>query len=156
MALPPQPMDRVHPYVARVRPQWSSRSTASRRPAFVSAASSDDGHASSRSILSSGSCSVLPGAHPDVPFGMVTMGSPVPRQRLQHRHPHPATKFLGLGCRLGHHFSHCFQPWYGHHVAILLFSFLHCGGQWCHLTGRWHRLLYSSWSLSSQQRSYSS
>ena len=163
MALPPQPVDRVHPHVARVHPRWPSWSTS---PHAAAAAARSGGRRAS-SLLPFGSWDIPPGAHPGVSSCLdasttsdasclVTVGSPVPRQRLQHRHPHPATELLGLGDRLGCFVSHCLQPWYDYRISILLFSFLHCCGKWRHSPGCWHRILHSSWPFPSQQCPYSS
>ena len=82
VALPPQPMDRVHPYVARVHPWRSSRSTTSRRPASITAASPSGWCALGVLHSIAGPRGILLGAPACALSYLVAMDYRVPRQRL--------------------------------------------------------------------------
>lgn len=160
MALHAQSMDWVHSYVARLQPRRSSCSTVSRRLPSTPAASSDGCHGSgSSTVLHTGLWSVLPGTQPryvlpgtgsGAPSCMGTLGSIVPRQRLQHCDPY-ATGQQRLGCRFRCFLSHRIQPRYGYLILFLHLSLFHCCWQRCHSPCGWHRLLHPSWSFSPQQ-----
>jgi hypothetical protein len=153
MALHPQPMDRVHPHVARLHPWRSSRSASSCHPAYTVTASLGGRRAPCLHQRTFGPWVILPGA---LGAHMVAMDSRVPRQRLQHRLSHPTTDLFELGDRLGCLLSHRLQPWYGHLVTIFFLPFFHCCWQWRHPPGYWHWLFHPPWPLSPKQCSYSS
>jgi hypothetical protein len=98
VALLPQPVDRVHPHVARIhtrRLAWPSTSSW----CALAPSAGPAGRTATRLLRapSGPRTGAVSGASTDAPSDLVALDADLARQRVQHRCSHPTTEHIRLG-----------------------------------------------------------